>query len=325
MPREDGTKLQSPRPAPFLTLGTRGSPLALAQAHMVRAQLAERHGIAEDEIHIEIIRTDGDRTQAENLSLKDIGGKGLFSKEIEQALIEGRIDVGVHSAKDMATVLPGGLTMPVYLPREDVRDAFICLSASSLDELPQGARIGTSSLRRAAQMRNRRPDLEILEFRGNVATRLEKLKSGVADATLLAMAGLNRLGLSDKATAVLDPALFPPAPAQGAIGLELRENDASSLEKISPLNHAPTQATLTAERAMLRTLDGSCRTPIGVHTRAGGDQLTLNGQVLSPDGLHEFTATVIGSAANAEALGIQLGESLIAQAGERFFAQLRAL
>lgn len=325
MPREDGIKLQSPRPAPFLTLGTRGSPLALAQAHMVRTQLAERHGIAEDEILIEIIRTDGDRTQADNLSLKDIGGKGLFSKEIEQALSEGRIDVGVHSAKDMATELPAGLIMPVYLPREDVRDAFMCLTANSLDELPQGARIGTSSLRRAAQMRHRRPDLEILEFRGNVATRLEKLKNGVADATLLALAGLNRLGLSDKATAILDPVLFPPAPAQGAIGLELRENDATSLEKIAPLNHAPTLAALTAERAMLRTLDGSCRTPIGVHTVASGDQLTVNGQVLSPDGLYEFTGTVIGAADNAEALGTQLGEILIAQAGERFFAQLRAL
>lgn len=325
MPREDGAKLQSPRPAPFLTLGTRGSPLALHQAELVRRLLSAHHGISEDEIAIEVIRTDGDRTQAENLSLKDIGGKGLFSREIEQALADKQIDVGVHSAKDMATQLPDGLDMPVFLAREDVRDAFICLKANSLDELPQGAVIGTSSLRRAAQMRHRRPDLKVVEFRGNVATRLKKLEDGIADATLLAMAGLNRLGKPDVATAILDPMLFPPAPAQGAIGLELRTSDQATREKIMPLDHAETHEALTAERAMLRTLDGSCRTPIGILTTRNADQLTLNGQVLSPDGMQSYTATTIGPASNAEALGIQLGESLIVQAGTAFFDQLRAL
>ncbi len=279
--------------------------------------------MAADRIHIEVIRTEGDRTQAENLSLKDIGGKGLFSRQIEDALLSGRIDVGVHSAKDMATVLPDGLVMPVYLEREDVRDAFICLNAPSLDDLPRGARIGTSSLRRAAQMRHQRPDLHVLEFRGNVATRLRKLTDGVADATLLALAGLNRLGMADAATAILDPVLFPPAPAQGAIGLEYRESDHATAEKIAPLNHALTHTAISAERAMLRTLDGSCRTPIGVLTTTSNGQLTLNGQVLSPDGDQSFTGTVIGPAENAEALGRQLGESLISQAGEPFFAALR--
>lgn len=297
----------------------------MAQAELVRRLLAEHHHVSEDEIPIEVIRTDGDRTQADNLSLKEIGGKGLFSKEIEQALEDGRIDVGVHSAKDMATVLPEGLVMPVFLPREDVRDAFISLVAGSIDELPSGAVIGTSSLRRAAQMRHQRPDLKVVEFRGNVATRLKKLEDKVADATLLAMAGLNRLNKADLATNILDPMLSPPAPAQGAIGLEVRESDRAALQKVQPLNHAETHVALTAERAMLRRIDGSCRTPIGIYTTADAEQLTLNGQVLSPDGLQSFTGTVIGPATNAELLGTQLGDSLIAQAGEAFFARLRAL
>lgn len=310
-------------PTPFLTLGTRGSPLALKQAQLVQRLLADHHRVPPEQIAIDIIRTQGDSTQSANISLKDIGGKGLFSKEIETALVSGRIDVGVHSAKDMATNLPDGLDMSVYLEREDVRDAFISLVANSIDDLPRGARIGTSSLRRAAQMRHRRPDLTVLEFRGNVAKRLEKLKNGIAEATLLAIAGLNRLGMADHATSTLDPVLFPPAPAQGAIGLECRSDDVATREKIAALNHAQTHTAIIAERAMLRTLDGSCRTPIGVLTEAKSGQLTINAQVLSPDGHDVFTGTVIGPASNAEALGRQLGESLINQAGIAFFEKLR--
>lgn len=311
-------------PTPFLTLGTRGSPLALTQAKLVRQLLAKHHDVPASEIAIDVIRTDGDRTQAENLSLKDIGGKGLFSKEIEAALLDGRIDVGVHSSKDMATHLPDGLDMPVFLEREDVRDAFISLTAKTLADLPQGARIGTSSLRRAAQMHHQRPDLKVLEFRGNVATRLQKLADGVAHATLLAMAGLNRLGMAEHATDILDPMLMPPAPAQGAIGLECRADDHDTRQKIAPLNHAATFSAITAERAMLATIDGSCRTPIGVYTTEHDGNLTMNAQVLSPDGQEVFTATIIGPEDTAIQLGTQLGESLIRQAGEPFFARLRA-
>lgn len=321
VPNQDGPQLQSP--APFLTLGTRGSPLALKQAELVQRLLVDHHQVPLTAIPIEVIRTEGDSTQSANISLKDIGGKGLFSKEIETALADRRIDVGVHSAKDMATNLPDGLTMPAYLEREPVCDAFISLIANSIDDLPRGARIGTSSLRRAAQMRHRRPDLEVVEFRGNVAKRLEKLKDGLADATLLALAGLNRLGMAEHATSTLDPLLFPPAPAQGAIGLECRDDDTATRQKIAPLNHTATFTAIIAERAMLRTLDGSCRTPIGVLTVEKAGQLILNAQVLSPDGVDMFTGTIIGPTNNAEALGDQLGQSLINQAGEAFFVKLR--
>ncbi len=315
--------MQSEPTIPFLRIGTRGSPLALVQARHVRTLLVREHNIEESEIEIVVIKTDGDRTQSENLSLKDIGGKGLFSKEIEAALLAGDVDIGVHSAKDMATALPQGLEMEVYLKREDIRDAFICHSAGTLEELTEGATVGTSSLRRAAQLRHYRPDLKIVEFRGNVDTRLQKLANGVADATLLAVAGLNRLGKSDVATSLLDPETFPPAPAQGAIGIEMRSDDERTRRLITPLNHRETNEAITAERAMLATLDGSCRTPIGVLTRRQGEKLQMSAQVLSPDGARCFTEQIEGTARDGQRLGRDLGQKLIAAAGEDFMARLR--
>jgi len=310
--------------SPFLTIGTRGSPLALVQANDVRAKLARLHQVSEKEIKIKIIKTDGDRTQSENLSLRDIGGKGLFSKEIEDQLLAKTIDLAVHSAKDMATSLPAGLIMDVFLRREDVRDAFISLSAKTLADLPIGAKLGTSSLRRAAQLRHKRPDLTIVEFRGNVATRLKKLEKGVAEATLLAVAGLNRLGKAGQATSLLDPAQFPPAPAQGAVGLEMRQNDQRTRELVSPLDDRPTNQSVVGERAMLKKLDGSCRTPIGVFSRFEGDKLLVSGQILSLDGRDCFTAKASGKADDSLEIGLEVARQLIALAGDEFLAALRS-
>lgn len=307
-----------------LKIGTRGSPLALAQARQVRAAIARLHDIPEDEILIDTISTAGDRSQGSNRSLSDIGGKGLFSKEIEERLLSGDIDLAVHSAKDMATRLPDGLEMEVFLPREDVRDAFICLVAENLDGLPEGAIFGSSSLRRRAQLLRVRPDLEVVEFRGNLGTRLAKLEQGIAAATLLAAAGLNRLGQTHRAQGFLDPEIFPPAPAQGAIGLETRVGDERTMAYISGLNDEMTKRAVQAERAMLAVLDGSCRTPIGVYTRHEDDQFRMTGQVLSPDGAQAFQAELAGSQQDAAALGHALGKDLVGQAGESFMDALRA-
>lgn len=315
--------MQSEQTIPFLRIGTRGSPLALVQARHVRSLLAKEHNVGESEIEIVVIKTDGDRTQSENLSLKDIGGKGLFSREIEAALLAGHVDIGVHSAKDIATKLPRGLVMEVFLEREDIRDAFICPLARTLEELAKGAAVGTSSLRRAAQLRHFRPDLKIVEFRGNVDTRLQKLTDGVADATLLAVAGLNRLGKSDIATCLLDPETFPPAPAQGAIGIETRTDDDRTRRLILPLNHRDTNQAICAERAMLATLDGSCRTPIGVLTLRQGERLQMSAQVLSPDGAQCFAEHMEGPASDAQKLGRDLGQRLISAAGKDFMARLK--
>ena len=250
------------------------------------------------------------------------GGKGLFSREIEAALMAGEIDLGVHSSKDLSTVLPDGLILPVFLEREDVRDAFVSRIAASVDQLPQGARLGTSSIRRAAQMLRHRPDLTIVPFRGNVDTRLRKLDEGVADATLLAVAGLKRIGRASEITEYLDPKRFPPAPAQGAIGIEVREDDARTAELVAPLNHEPTRIAVTAERAMLKVIDGSCRTPIGALSELSDTALVLTGQLLSPDGAEAFNATESGAPDEAEAIGRRLGEKLLALAGPAFLERL---
>lgn len=307
---------------PFARIGTRGSPLALIQAEEVRRRLATAHGVSADEIEIVVISTGGDRIQDKPLSA--LGGKGMFTKEIEEALLSRAIDIAVHSSKDVATALPGGLILPVFLEREDVRDAFVSLTVENLEALPRGARLGTSSLRRAAQMRRHRGDLEIVPFRGNVDTRLEKLGRGVADATLLAAAGLSRLGRLDRATELLDPKLFPPAPAQGAIALEIRDGERRSRELVLPLNHAETRLTVTAERAFLRELDGSCRTPIGAYSELDGDTLTLYGEILSPDGRQSFRGKDYGPAANGEAIGEALGRRLLVEAGPEFVALFSA-
>jgi hydroxymethylbilane synthase len=291
----------------------------MVQATLVRRLLAEAHGVSVDEIGITVITTSGDRITDRPLS--EVGGKGLFVKEIESALAAGEIDLAVHSSKDMASELPEGLELAAFLEREDIRDAFVSLSADSLDSLPHGARFGTSSIRRAAQMLRHRPDLEIVQFRGNVETRLKKLRDGVADATLLAMAGLNRLGRSADATALLDPQLFPPAPAQGAIGIEIRSSDDRTRTLVAALDHADTHVTLTAERALLGALDGSCRTPIAALTSRDGARLKLLGQILSPDGKTVFERTAEGAASEAATIGRQLGEQLRAEAGPAFLAQ----
>jgi hydroxymethylbilane synthase len=308
--------------APFARIGTRGSPLALAQARLVRKLLSEAHGVPEDDIVISVISTGGDRSQASNASLTEIGGKGLFTKEIDEAMLAGLIDIGVHSSKDVATRLPEGIALAAFLEREDVRDAFMSVTVQGLDYLPEGAKFGTSSIRRAAQVLRQRPDLEIVPFRGNVGTRLQKLLDGVADATMLAVAGLNRLGEGHRATALLDPEIFMPAPAQGAIGLAVRPSDTRIADLVAVLDHAPTHTSIAAERAMLAVLDGSCRTPVGALSRLEGGSLTLRGQILSLDGKTAFESAATGS--DPVALGKKVGDDLIAQAGTEWLAQWAA-
>lgn len=304
---------------PFARIGTRGSPLALAQARLVREMLSRAHGVSEDRIEIEVFSTGGDRSQAENTTLSDIGGKGVFTKEIDEALLAGRIDLGVHSSKDVATGLPPGMVLAAFLEREDVRDAFLSVSVKGMDNLPEGARFGTSSIRRAAQALRLRPDLRIVPFRGNVHTRLQKLLDGVADATLLAMAGLNRLDEGHRATAILDPEDFMPAPAQGAIGIAIREGDQRLAEIVAPLDHAPTHAAIAGERAMLAVLDGSCRTPVGALSGISGGSLTLKGEILSLDGRTSFRAQARSD--DPRQLGETVGRDLLAQAGPDFLAR----
>lgn len=309
-------------PAQFARIGTRGSPLALAQARLLRRLLSQAHGVVEDDIGIEVISTGGDRSQASNASLVEIGGKGLFTKEIDEAMLSGRVDIGVHSSKDVATRLPQGIRLAAFLEREDVRDAFMSVKVQSLDHLAEGAKFGTSSIRRAAQVLRVRPDLQIVPFRGNVGTRLQKLLDGVADGTMLAMAGLNRLGEGHRATAPLDPDIFMPAPAQGAIGIAIRDSDARMAGIVEQLNHPATHTAITAERALLAVLDGSCRTPVGALTALSNGTLTLKGQILSLDGKTAFDSAATGS--DPEALGRQVGEDLVAQAGTEWLAQWAA-
>ena len=306
---------------PFARIGTRGSPLALVQARLVRSLLAAAHQVDPERIEIQVISTGGDRSQQSNASLTEIGGKGLFTKEIDQALLDGVVDIGVHSSKDVATVLPAGIMLAAFLEREDVRDAFMSVTAKSIGELPQGAKFGTSSIRRAAQVLRLRPDLVIVPFRGNVDTRLQKLADGVADATMLAVAGLNRLGKADRITAFLDPQQFMPAPAQGAIGIAVRSDDARFAAIVAPLDHQRTHRNIVAERAMLRVLDGSCRTPVGVLSRLDGETLVLKGEIISLDGQATFADSVSGPADQADALGAALGQKLLALAGTDFLAQ----
>ena len=302
--------------APFLRIGSRGSALALVQARLVQGLLEKAHGVPLERIEIRTITTSGDKLP--DAPLSEVGGKGLFSKEIEAALEADEIDLGVHSSKDMATSLPDGLTLAAFLEREDIRDAFVSLSVKSLDEMPLGAWLGSSSLRRSAQMLRRRPDLAIVPFRGNVDTRLRKLREGVADATLLAAAGLKRLGRESEITAYLDAGDFPPAPAQGAIGIEIRTDDARTADLIKVLDHMPTSIAVRAERALLGALDGSCRTAIGSVSRIGGDRLILKGEILSPDGQIEISGELVGAIARPEALGNELGQILRDKAGSDF-------
>ena len=284
-----------------MKIGTRGSPLALAQAHETRRRLALVHGAPEEHFEIVVIKTSGDMIQDRPLS--EVGGKGLFTRELDLAQLDGAIDIAVHSAKDLPTVLPEGLIAAGYLPREDVRDAFIGGAARTLMDLPQGARVGSASLRRQAMIRRLRPDLQVELLRGNVQTRLRKVESGEFAATLLAFAGLRRLGLADQATSILPLDLFPPACGQGAIAITARAEDARILADLAPICDPETGCALAAERAFLNVLDGSCRTPIGGHAVVAGGRVSFYGIVLRTDGSEAFDARAEGPAAEAAALG----------------------
>ena len=304
--------------APFLRIGTRGSPLALAQARETRARLAAAHQVDPDAIEITVIRTTGDAIQ--NRPLVEIGGKGLFTKEIEQALIDRTIDLAVHSAKDVPAVLPDGLVLTACLPREDPRDAFISRKAATLADLPPGAVIGTASPRRHAMVKRLRRDLEVISFRGNVETRLKKLDAGEVDATLLAVAGLKRLGLAAAATSLLEPDDFLPAVGQGVIAIEARASDERTRNLLAAIDDAAAATALAAERAFLAMLEGSCRTPIAGHARLIDGGLAFRGLIVKPDGSASFAAERRGAPADAAALGSDAGRELKGRAGPDFFA-----
>jgi len=300
-----------------LKIGTRGSPLALAQAHETRARLMAAHDLPEAAFDIVVIKTSGDRIL--DRPLKEVGGKGLFTKEIEDQMLAGDIHIAVHSMKDMPVDQPEGLVLDTFLPREDVRDAFVSSKYERLADMPDGAVVGTSSLRRKAQLKYAFPHLDVVEFRGNVQTRLKKLEGGVADCTFLAMAGLNRLGLSDIAKGAIDTGDMLPAVAQGAIGIERRADDAGVAALLAPLRDAPTTTRLAAERAFLKALDGSCETPIAGLAVIENDTLHLRGEVLRPDGTERLTGERRGVLADAAAMGTDLAQELLGQAGDAFF------
>jgi hydroxymethylbilane synthase len=310
-----------PTPAEPLMIGTRGSPLALAQAYETRARLMAAFDLPEGAFEIVVIKTTGDdRSMIDaDRPLKEIGNKGLFTKEIEEAMLDGRIDIAVHSMKDMPVAQPDGLVLDCYLPREDVRDAFVSLKDGGLAALPEGAVVGTSSLRRKAQLLNRRPDLKIVEFRGNVQTRLKKLGDGVADATFLAMAGLNRLNMIDVPRVAIEVEEMLPAVAQGAIGIERRVDDERAATMLAAIHHTPTGQRLAAERAFLAALDGSCETPIGGLAELQGDTLRLRGEILRIDGSQSLSDEVSGPISEGPALGQALAKTLLERAGGRFF------
>lgn len=295
--------------AAFLRIGTRGSPLALAQARETRRKLAALHGVHEDAIELVIIKTTGDAIVDRPLS--EAGGKGLFTKELDAAQLAGEIDIAVHSAKDLPTQLPDGLDVGGYLPREDVRDALISPRAPSIEALPRGAKVGTASLRRAAQLKRLRPDFETPLLRGNVETRLRKAEAGEIDATLLALAGLKRLGLAHHATAILDIDQFLPAVGQGAIAISVRTDDHLTRTRIAGVLHHDTGVALAAERAFLHALDGSCRTPIAGHARIDGGQVVFAGSVLRMDGSEAFEDRRQGSVGEAAKLGAEAGRAIL--------------
>jgi hydroxymethylbilane synthase len=306
-----------PSPSKPLGIGTRGSPLALAQATETRDRLMRAYDLPEDAFTIVVIKTTGDRIT--DRPLKELGGKGLFTREIEEALLLGEIDIAVHSMKDMPTLQPDGLMLDTYLPREDVRDAFIAPRAHSLADLSPGTVVGTSSLRRRAQLMLRRPDLEVVEFRGNLQTRLKKLHDGVAEATFLAMAGLNRLEMTEVPKTPIDPDDMLPAVAQGAIGIERRASDTRMAAMLEAVHDIPTGQRIAAERAFLATLDGSCETPIAGLAELDGTRLRLRGEVLRPDGSEAISDDVTCAIADGPQAGTDMARKLLEVAGPGFF------
>ncbi|HET9714815.1 MAG TPA: hydroxymethylbilane synthase [Pseudolabrys sp.] len=300
-----------------IRIGTRGSPLALAQANQVRSRLATVIGETVESIELVVIRTSGDRIQ--DRPLTEQGGKGLFTKEIEEALLERHIDLAVHSAKDMPTVLPEGLSLAACLEREDARDVFISQRAPSLAGLPPGAVMGTASMRRQALAKRMRPDLRVVSLRGNVETRLRKLEAGEVDATLLALAGLKRLGLARHATKIMSTDEFLPAVGQGAIAIEVRDDNGRLREILSRIDHIDTSTAVACERAFLAALDGSCKTPIAGHATVAADTIQFRGLIARTDGsaAHDILGT--GSRRDARAIGSDAGRELKRRAGPGFF------
>lgn len=296
---------------PRFRLGTRGSPLALYQAERVRARLVTAAGLAPDAIDIVKIRTTGDTVR--DRPLAELGGKGLFTKEIEEALLDGRVDLAVHSAKDVPTFLPPGLVLAAFPEREDARDVFVG-GADGVSALPAGALIGTASVRREALLKRMRPDLEVQPLRGNVHTRLEKISAGAFDGSVLALAGLKRLGLEEHVKEILDPAIFPPSPGQGAIAVEMRANDRETGELVRQIDDTGIAVALAAERAFLAVLDGSCRAPIAGHARVEAGRLHFSGLLISPDGREAVEARREGAAADAAAIGADAGHEIKSRA-----------
>ncbi len=304
-----------------MKLGTRGSPLALAQAYETRNRLSAAHDLPEDAFEIVVIRTTGDDRAliASDTPLKELGGKGLFTREIEQDLLSGAIDIAIHSMKDMPVLQPGGLVIDCYLPREDVRDAFVSPQFAHLRDLPDGSLVGTSSLRRRAQVLAAFPNLDVVEFRGNVQTRLKKLEDGVATCTFLAQAGLNRLDMAEVARGPIAPEEMLPAIAQGAIGIERRIDDIRVADMLAPLHDVPTGHRLAAERAFLAALDGSCETPIAGLADLEGGTLRLRGEILRPDGSEVLRDDRTAAIEDGAELGRAMAADLLAQAGPGFF------
>lgn len=298
-------------------IGTRGSALALAQANEACARLMAAHGLPQAAFEIVPISTSGDRIQDRPLS--EAGGKGLFTKEIEEAVLDGRIDIAVHSSKDMPTVLPEGLGLLAFLPREDPRDAFIGRSVRTIAELPHAATVGSSSLRRQALIRRMRPDLQVVTFRGNVQTRLKKLEEGQVEGTLLANAGLRRLRLEHVITDLMPLDRFPPAPGQGAICIEARTDNQRIADLLAPVHHASTGAALACERAFLAALDGSCRTPIAGYAAVEGEKLSFAGLIITPDGRESHDIAAEGAVSDAADIGREAGAAIRAKAGSKFF------
>ncbi|MEM9522663.1 MAG: hydroxymethylbilane synthase [Pseudomonadota bacterium] len=309
--------LALPSPRSPLKIGTRGSPLALAQARETRTRLMTAFGLPKAAFEIVVITTTGDRVL--NRPLKEIGGKGLFTREIEADMLSGKIDIAVHSMKDMPVKQPAGLLLDTYLPREDVRDAFVAHGLEGLRDLPEGAVIGSSSLRRRAQLIHRRPDLKLVEFRGNVQTRLKKLDDGLAMATLLAMAGLNRLGMGDIAASAISEDDMLPAVAQGAIGVERRADDMRTAEMLEAIHDISTGHRLAAERAYLAALDGSCETPIAGLAVLDGGSVVLRGEILRPDGSQSLSDADKAVVEDAAEMGRTLARRLRARAPNGFF------
>lgn len=315
----DETKTRSDKAV--IVIGTRGSPLALAQAYETRRRLIEAFPdlSSEGAIEIKVIHTTGDMVLDKALS--EIGGKGLFTKEIDVAQLNGDVDIAVHSMKDVPTWLPEGIELPCMLPREDTRDVFISNKANSIEELPDGSVIGSASLRRQSQILAKNPTLKVVNFRGNVQTRLRKLSEGVVDATLLALAGLSRMDMTEHITAVIEQDEMLPAVAQGAIGISCRTGDKAMLDFLAPLNHPLTKTCVDCERAFLAKLDGSCRTPIAGQASISDDNvLHFRGLVAKPDGSVVFETTREGKPEDAIAIGTDAGTELKEKIGDDFFA-----